>query len=294
MKKSILFVFIVFCKIVLFSQANVYHPFPDSNAVWLEVKQHYINVGAGYCDQYQYSLGGDTLIGSDTCKKLYKSGMFLCSSCAPDPKAPIAGTYSSTCIGGLRQDIPNKKVYFNNNLIYDFTLKVGDSFTPGGYGAGFSYTICSIDSALVGNNYHKRFNLNLNCPNSNQWIIEGIGYSNDLINGDVEDYQTTFLCFKNNAIEYPPNGLCNFLASIKKENATISISIYPNPGSGNILIATANTPDEIQVTDLIGKTIFHVKPNNPKTELNLPKTGVYFVQITIANQTTTQKVIVTD
>ena len=49
-------------------QTNVYHPFPDSNAVWN------VQFSAGllcvYGEQYSYVIAGDTIIGSFLYHKL--------------------------------------------------------------------------------------------------------------------------------------------------------------------------------------------------------------------------------
>ena len=62
----VLLVFAVFC---VKAQTNIYHPFPDSNAIWHEHFE-WANQKDSAC-YYSYSLCGDTLINSFLYSKLY-------------------------------------------------------------------------------------------------------------------------------------------------------------------------------------------------------------------------------
>lgn len=214
------------------AQTNVYHPFPDSNAVWRERSSVTISYGGGggggcpssnvmyYGGSYQYTIGGDTVINPYTYKKIYASG--FCWVCN-DP----AGWFYNY-VGGLRQDSTNKKVYFKytgypDKLIYDFSKQVGDTLnltafyvvcgnSPFGNPtiAGYTATITSIDTVLVGSNYHKQFQLNNAscCNNNNNAIIEGVGSRAGLLEGAYyplpSGYQgCKLVCFKHNAAIYP-------------------------------------------------------------------------------------------
>ncbi len=76
-----------------------------------------------------------------------------------------------------------------------------------------------------------------------------------------------------------------------------SIAIYPNPSSGIYTITTNNFPlEKIEVYDVTGKIINtenNIQISNNSSVLNLThvSSGLYFVKITVNNQTTTKKII---
>jgi len=73
MKKIILFLIICnFFIVIIKAQTNVYHPFPDSNALWREYSGGY---QCSCCSDYQYFITGDTIINSFTYHKIKKSGV---------------------------------------------------------------------------------------------------------------------------------------------------------------------------------------------------------------------------
>jgi hypothetical protein len=76
MKKSL---FILLIMIVNFEsvscQTGVYHPFPDSNAIWVGNSWH--NAFGENCriyDEYNLYISGDTTIGLYSYHELYKNG----------------------------------------------------------------------------------------------------------------------------------------------------------------------------------------------------------------------------
>src|SRR3954465_3754056 len=90
------------------AQSSAYHPFPTTTAVWRSNHQS----SSGTDDTFFRQMEGDTVIGAYTYKKVYDvSGSMLYYS------------------GAIRQDIPNKKVYWLNtfgseSLLYDFNRSI--------------------------------------------------------------------------------------------------------------------------------------------------------------------------
>jgi len=82
------------------------------------------------------------------------------------------------------------------------------------------------------------------------------------------------------------------VSGIENELAA-NVSIYPNPASDIVNIATdgANT---IKVTNLVGQIVEEVSVDNAIETINISNynTGVYFVEITKANETTVVKLVV--
>jgi len=225
------------CSVFANAQAYIYHTMPDSNAVW-RVDHNFTPCGPPYLNSsYQYTMGVDTTVGIYTYKKIYKSGMGFCGG---------SGYYfSNYYVGGMRQDSINKKVYFvfpgfGDTLLYDFNLNVGDTMhTVGAYlgdptnPASYSYIITSIDSVLVGSNYHKRYNT---VPFSGFSIIEGVGGTCGLIEPLISyiDDQFILQCFTHNTAIYPSSvSSCPLIANTVSINkwmlSTNGISIAPNP-----------------------------------------------------------------
>ncbi|MEO8760800.1 MAG: PKD domain-containing protein [Bacteroidia bacterium] len=79
-----------------------------------------------------------------------------------------------------------------------------------------------------------------------------------------------------------------------KKHATdaIDVNLYPNPGNGLITISTSQKMDELKVTDMLGNTIYDIKPANQKINLQLENSGVYFITILSGNQSIIKKVVV--
>src|SRR5688572_13337561 len=159
------------------AQTNIYHPFPDSNAVW--------NVFASGCctascpgpindpviDDFTFSyfISGDTLVNGLTYHKLYKSGSHH-QHCVLGTSVDNWNFYNNVPAGVFRQDTAAKQVYklasFNQEcLLYDFNLNIGDTLKGDCMNWGSCAIVTSIDSVLVGGNYRTRYNFTgVFCP----------------------------------------------------------------------------------------------------------------------------------
>ncbi len=174
MRQFILPFIILFGTFYSISQTSIYHPFPDSDAVWNFHYHAYCFYNGDGDDNYSIVMTGDTLINGENYHQL---------------KTPFIESYSTgNCgynqigyRGAIREDVVEKKVYYvppastSEELLYDFNLEVGDTVK------GYINTslmpddvdvVLSIDSVLVGSTYRKRWNIN-NCYGIS--IIEGVG-----------------------------------------------------------------------------------------------------------------------
>jgi hypothetical protein len=171
------------------AQNGKYIPFP-SNMIIAGFYEH----GSGPPDRvsFRWETGGDTIINAIHYSKEYSG---------------------NDMIGGIRNDIPNKKVYRyslttkTEQLLYDFDLKVGDTiFKKNGFGF-FPYLLPSppgvkidtawvsrIDSVYMPHDgvYHKRFNFIAKVN------INGIGTV--LINTDSEKTSNVSIDIKFNPL----------------------------------------------------------------------------------------------
>jgi hypothetical protein len=136
------------------AQTNVYHPFPDSNAVWT-VGWGYSDPGPPACSKeahFSYLIAGDTLINSIIYNKI--------NSPYCDVIGGFCGVFpycGNNYAGAIREDMIFKKIWFippgsnSEELLYDFNLNVGD--TVHGTiinGCENGRTIMSKDSILLG------------------------------------------------------------------------------------------------------------------------------------------------
>jgi chitinase len=71
-----------------------------------------------------------------------------------------------------------------------------------------------------------------------------------------------------------------------------SIEIYPNPASRLFTILLPIENAEITITDILGQQILKTKTTQKATNLQLDNNGVYFVNVTTKQGTTTRKLIV--
>lgn len=217
--------------LILLLYANVkgqtYIPFPDSNAVW-KVEHRDIPMHCppfGYCFTVRYSYDGDSLINGINYKKI--------SEC-PN----MASCYR----GALRQDKPNKKVYFietgsnQENVLYDFSLSIGDTLPNNTLNPVDKCIIVSTDSILMGNKYHKTFNIN--CPMSvlqNLTLIEGVGSNFGMLESFlVFEHFSKLICFsEDSGLIYSDTtqysnciDMTNLVYNI---NSTTKTYVFPNP-----------------------------------------------------------------
>lgn len=77
-------------------------------------------------------------------------------------------------------------------------------------------------------------------------------------------------------------------------NQTIAgFTLYPNPTKGVLSITTQNNLEkDIQISDLLGKQVFHTTTNNLSIDVSNLNKGVYIIQVTEAGLTATRKLVV--
>jgi hypothetical protein len=246
MKKLLILLSVVFC-LGTKGQTNVYQPWPADSAVWL-LEYYPIISGPNPTPYYSKTVWlGDTIINTKTYIKLFSSNGFSSSS------------YTYT--GGVRQDIPNEKLYkigtsgseyevFNNQH-----LLVGDTF-PCFVNNG---KITNIDSVLIGAKYHKQYNdTSMIMYGISRRYIVGFGSMFEAAN----TYYYNILCFSIDNINRfsgcPP--ICQLPTNtigVEQHNANNEIDIYPNPTNNYFKIKT-NTPVKLNADlfDVNGRHVF--------------------------------------
>lgn len=228
MKKHLLILTAVLSSTIAHGQTNIYHPFPDSNAVWNFHFQWYCFADGTADEYYSIAILGDTIINSQTYHKLTTPFVqsFSIGTC---------GGQSTGYKGAIRQDTSNRKVFFvppssnMEELLYDFTMQIGD--TVQAYTGMPTDTVQSIDSVLVGSTYRKRWNINT-CYNIH--FIEGVGSTYGLVEEspacitDLADY--TLTCFQEHGQTLYPDTTtnCQLITSVNSIDIKLShFDIYP-------------------------------------------------------------------
>jgi hypothetical protein len=285
MKTLFLFLAVALSGVEGFAQTNVYHPFPDSNVVWVEATENGAHPPCIIYEDYNLFFNGDTIIGSYTYKKLLKSGHTY-SNCPP----PGWYYYNQQC-KFFRQDSSLKKVFLfingKDSLLYDFNLNVGDTLASSYINFfGLINVVEKVDSVLIGPSYHKRFWITESNQNNYASIIEGIGSTLGLFNPlDPQGYYpvtTNLLCVQiNNKSVFPDSSYNCSLVGIKEvEKNNLPFSISPNPSSGIFTLTSSKNISVIEVSDVLGNCILKSSIKNSSTEIDLsskPK-GIYFLK----------------
>jgi sugar lactone lactonase YvrE len=91
------------------------------------------------------------------------------------------------------------------------------------------------------------------------------------------------------------NGAFTYSQTIAVTNlqlSNLSITIYPNPGNEQIRITSSVMIDEMKISNLVGQIIYHVTPKEKNISLLFNQPGIYFIQIIVADQAITKKLIV--
>lgn len=254
---KLLIIVLVVCNNV-FSQANVYKPFPQSSGTWSVSGQHYIGwpPTGSYLTYENYKTSGDTLIGAYTyVKVLYAHNI----SPGPFNFSPYTFKFA------YRNDSMNKKVYYldvtgginKDTLWYDFNLNIGDSlketfaYTSTGYTMNNQRRIVSsIDSVLICGLYHKRFNFGCSIGGFETSLIEGAGFKDKF---DVTAY-LGYCPFEPSAVYSTGFSSCS-VTSVQDYVKETQIKIFPNPTRNELKINSSLKLVEYIIYNNVGAVV---------------------------------------
>lgn len=284
------------------AQTSVYHPFPDSNAVWGMVSGcSDMVLQCGNSVYIQNYFAGDTSIEGNTYKVVHEV-------VSQDPGG-CCGPPEDLGPGYLRDDTAAHKVYWRipgmdaDTLLFDFTLEVGD--TLGGlYGntglcAGGLFTVQSIDSVQVGGSFRRRINFSGTDPCQQTSIIEGVGSTNGLTAcyATPNTFSILLMCFTVNGelLYMSPCGepylqACGELPSRIPDNANNFGSVGPTPNPSIGLFHFSQAAEQIIVYNAQGKLLFRQHGN--EVDLSAYPPGVYTAVVQTARGTIAQRLMV--
>jgi hypothetical protein len=267
MKRNYLILTIFLLGINTLSAQN-YHPFPDTNATWCDIRY---DDGWPVPNYYYffYKTNGKANI-NDTLYTVISDQDNL-TSCY------------------LREE--NKKVFCKLGsdsqefVLYDFGLQVGDTMALFDLHGGMFWNgvVDQVDSVLIGLKFHKRFHIE--CPEWHSCLfIEGIGADLGFMYCDVPwvDVYGNLLCFSQDDTIYETGGSGAFtpgncwLYIGLEENSTGEIVVYPNPASEFIYL-TGYEKSRLELTNLPGMIIRQSGLNS--MFVGDLKEGVYLLQV---------------
>ncbi|HRQ86346.1 MAG TPA: T9SS type A sorting domain-containing protein [Flavobacteriales bacterium] len=274
------------------AQYNVYHPFPDSNAVW-GMTSGCMDGQFGSSAYIQNYYLGDTLIDDRPYKHIDEIYVITSSSGGCYPPSGLGSGY-------LWDDAINRKVYwrseFSNQdtLLYDFTLTLGDTFVSCINSCNMLWLVQSIDSILIGSNYRKRINFDQSESCASFSIIEGIGSTHGLTMCPYIPFEmgSILRCVNvddsllYNAALCPDLSPCGDLTSDVADifqDLSNRVEIAQNPTSWFLRLDcdASLLPMEFSILDLTGKLIFRKEVIDVSTSISISSLarGVYLLRV---------------
>ncbi len=184
----------------------------------------------------------------------------------------------------------------NEHLLYDFTLKVGDTFAY----KTFRHYVTNIDSVQIDGVWHKVFNFR--DTGSHGWapytVIEGIGHTQGLLYplGPMDFEGSLVLsCFYRNLVkpamskkinQFDNNMSCYLNIDAEKVRDDHN-KVYPQPATthANIKLPEAIKNGTLYLYNYVGQTL-HIEAIQGETQIKLdaPATpGLYYYRITDNN-----------
>jgi hypothetical protein len=92
---------------------------------------------------------------------------------------------------------------------------------------------------------------------------------------------------------YFPSGSCATTVNIPHEiNSNSSVSVFPNPNTGQFTVSLPDDNDEITVTDILGQQIIKTKATQKIINLQLDNNGVYIIYVKTKQETIARKIVV--
>lgn len=241
-----------------------------------------------------YKLQGDTIINNKPYKVIYSSS-----------RDSLMQYWKKETNFFIRDD-SFKKVYKyqlgEEQLIYDFSLQLGDSIDVGR--RGFYAKVISTDSISINGQYRKRIIFD---PWFNEFWIEGIGSSskpfNPFANKFASDISFELLCVKDNdtlLYKNPIHDNCywDFIDGVHEidNQKDYKIIIYPMPIHTSATIINDNTSKSwtAKIINNLGQVIanYFVRDNSFIFSTEGINPGVYFLIVISDNRIITNKIII--
>jgi hypothetical protein len=285
------------CPSLARAQVSVYHPFPDSNAVWGMSSGCLDGLCGGDAAYIQDYYAGDTLLAGHSYKRINEIYVLNSNNNCCTPPGDLGA-------GFLREDTAARKVYWRSEgadeevLLYDFLLSTGDTLTGYMGTCGVTWTVQSVDSILIGSDYRKRINFeSILVPSASFSIIEGIGSTNGLTTCPFLPLEMGIglSCFTvADTLVYPTSafpdmGPCGELPT-GMQDATFGEMTGPTPNPSTGLFTLDKAPERITVYNAMGRRLFRTRGNT--IDLSAWPPGVYTAVVQTPQGRATQRLVV--
>jgi len=286
---------IVLTLVAATSYGQGYIPIPDTLAVW---RQSFYAMGM--FDKYQIYTAEKTTIDSLVYTVLRRTGN--------SSYYGVANGYTDTLFGFFRNDTLNRKVFFRkyvtdttDQLMYDFTLNVGDTIPSTWLGNNYLNVIDSVDTVWMYGQPRRRLSFIdwSFIPGAEGTIIEGIGSLHgfaEQLTVPLEPMSYSLECFsyKDSAYSFSYHNLpptldhptysgssCWLYSEIKETEKLSLVTLYPNPFFDNLTFAaTDNVPTTVSLYNFFGQQILQQTFTN-STTINTDQLagGIYFYEL---------------
>jgi hypothetical protein len=259
------------------AQTNVYHPFPDSNAVWSVFNQKYFVSGDSTLNMLNYKK---YFFSSDSIPLLTNGAFF----------ALVREDTLAKRVWAILKDSANEK------LLYDFSLEVNDTTTvfPASnffyVPDGIKIIVEQSDSVLIDGQYRKRLKIigadqNTYLP---EYWIEGIGSTFGPFNSGFVGFiifdapYPVLICFEQDGqLLYHdlnfPDCYEPLPVGINEEERIAVLNVFPNPVN-NVLFIQGSDISRVELFDITGKMLKECACR--ELDLHNIDTGVYIVRVT--------------
>lgn len=288
MKKNVALLLFLLAMIIQESQAQGYHPLIKTNKFWDVVS----NFDDGFpcmchCSGLRYFYAGDDTIIENSKYARFKASPLrsIYGSIGPFCPPYYADTLSGLSGIFLREDSVAQKVFIYNyfsyqdDLLYDFSLEVGDTLISDYTTSGYSVIVQSIENLILNNGDDVR---KFNFVGCDAFYIESIGGSQGLAGGLLmPEYPDELFCVEDQGVGLLSD--CAGWVDINENQFTNSIQIFPNPAIDFIRITGLETNNiaSIKIYNCFGKEIISkdLSVSTETIDVSQLQSGCYFLRV---------------
>jgi hypothetical protein len=234
------------------------------------------------------------------------------------PSGPPPNIQGDRPIALIRNDKVNKRVYIKRfgfdywnfsipfdsteKLLYDFSLKVGDYYTPNANTNKFiidSLFVKKISTLIDPDNIKRNVFILDNKQGDLTWkgiVVEGVGGRNGLLGSELDvmnwSFQEDFLCYSLNNFNYKVYPFdstsvidyntypCDTRVILSTSNNYLNkVNVHPNPASETIYFYDINNINEIMIYNNLGVLVKTETINDNKIDIKELASGIYLMYL---------------
>jgi len=289
MKKPIIFMLFTFL-ISITTYGQDYFPLIEENKTWNVLSVALIPLFDTSFSTITYKFSGDTIINSDSYKKLYLS---------------FQENPEDWSLWGFMREDADKRVWLRMDseedefLMYDYSIDVGDSVFVGIYEPVY-LLLDSISEITINQTERKKYWFSCNMmPEYRETWIEGIGSNKGICwsgSAFVVGGWYRLLCMSENGelMYMNPNYESCYLKTDINEIEKSSLKVFPNPAKNTLIIENKENVKikSISLLNVKGQIIKQFEINNTQLDISNISSGYYILKISHENGVFTQKLIV--